>query len=93
MVVCIFANKYTKESSMAEVPKKKITLAGLKNAFKLYSYIKPYRVEYGWGMFFLLGSSISSLAFPKLLGELVNSGNAGNLSNDLNRIGILLIIT
>jgi ABC-type multidrug transport system fused ATPase/permease subunit len=78
---------------MAEVPKKKITLEGLKNAFKLYSYIKPYRVEYGWGMFFLLGSSISSLAFPKLLGELVNSGNAGNLSNDLNRIGLLLVIT
>lgn len=78
---------------MAEVPKKKITLEGLKNAFKLYSYIKPYRVEYAWGMFFLLGSSISSLAFPKLLGELVNSGNSGNLSHDLNRIGILLVIT
>lgn len=78
---------------MVEVPKKKITLEGLKNAFKLYSYIKPYRAEYAWGMFFLLGSSIFSLAFPKLLGELVNSGNAGNLSNDLNRIGILLVIT
>ncbi len=78
---------------MVEVPKKKITLGGLKNAFKLYSYIKPFRIEYAWGMFFLLGSSISSLAFPKLLGELVNSGNAGNLSNDLNRIGLLLVAT
>jgi ABC-type multidrug transport system fused ATPase/permease subunit len=78
---------------MAEVPKKKITLEGLKNALKLYSYIKPFRVEYAWGMFFLLGSSIASLAFPKLLGELVNSGNVGNLSNDLNRIGILLVAT
>lgn len=78
---------------MAEVPKKKITLKGLKNAFKLYSYIKPYRVEYAWGMFFLMGSSIASLAFPKLLGELVNSGNSGNLSHDLNRIAVLLIIT
>ena len=44
-------------------------------------------------MFFLLGSSIASLAFPKLLGELVNSGNIGNLSNDLNRIGLLLVAT
>ena len=78
---------------MVEVPKKKITLEGLKNAFKLYSYIKPYRVEYAWGMFFLMGSSIASLAFPKLLGELVNSGNSGNLSHDLNRIALLLIIT
>jgi ABC-type multidrug transport system fused ATPase/permease subunit len=78
---------------MAEVPKKKITLEGLKNAFKLYSYIKPYRIEYAWGMFFLMGSSIASLAFPKLLGDLVDSGNKGNLSQDLNRIALLLIIT
>jgi len=78
---------------MVEVPKKKITLGGLKNALKLYSYIRPYRVEYAWGMFFLMGSSIASLAFPKLLGELVNSGNNGNLSEDLNRIALLLIVT
>lgn len=78
---------------MADVPKKKITIAGVRNAFKLYSFIKPFRVEYAWGMFFLLGSSIASLAFPKLLGELVNSGNIGNLSNDLNRIGLLLVAT
>jgi ABC-type multidrug transport system fused ATPase/permease subunit len=78
---------------MAEVQKKKITLEGLKNALRLYKYIKPYRVEYAWGMFFLMGSSIASLAFPKLLGELVNSGNNGNLSQDINRIAVLLIIT
>ncbi|HUX59047.1 MAG TPA: hypothetical protein VMV77_18900 [Bacteroidales bacterium] len=33
---------------MGEVPKKKITLEGLRNAFKLYNYIKPYRIEYAW---------------------------------------------
>jgi ABC-type multidrug transport system fused ATPase/permease subunit len=78
---------------MVEVPKKKITLEGLRNALKLYSYIKPYRVEYGWGLFFLLGSSLASLAFPKLLGELVNSGNKGNLTLDINHIALLLIVT
>ena len=78
---------------MVEVPKKKITLEGLRNALKLYSYIKPYRVEYGWGIFFLLGSSLASLAFPKLLGELVNSGNKGNLTLDINHIALLLIVT
>jgi ABC-type multidrug transport system fused ATPase/permease subunit len=60
---------------MVEVPKKKITIKGLKNSFRLYRYIKPFRVEYAWGMFFLLGSSLASLAFPKLLGELVSSVN------------------
>ncbi len=93
MLFVIKVTKYTKESSMAEVPKKKITMEGLKNALKLYSYIKPYRVEYAWGMFFLMGSSLASLAFPKLLGELVDSGNKGNLANDLNHIAMLLVIT
>ncbi|MBK8884344.1 MAG: ATP-binding cassette domain-containing protein [Bacteroidales bacterium] len=78
---------------MVEVPKKKITIAGLKNAFKLYSYIKPFRIEYAWGIFFLLGSSLASLAFPKLLGELVDSGNRGSLSQDLNHVALLLVIT
>jgi ABC-type multidrug transport system fused ATPase/permease subunit len=78
---------------MDEISKKKITLEGLKNAFKLYSYIKPYRIEYGWGIFFLLGSSLASLAFPKLLGELVDSGNKGYLAQNLNNIALLLIVT
>jgi ABC-type multidrug transport system fused ATPase/permease subunit len=78
---------------MAEIQKKKITLEGLKNAFKLYSYIKPFRTEYAWGLFFLLGSSIASLVFPKLLGELVNSGNKGNLSHEIDRIALLLVAT
>jgi ABC-type multidrug transport system fused ATPase/permease subunit len=77
---------------MADIPRKKITVKGLKNAFRLYSYIRPYSVEYAGGMFFLLGSSLASLAFPKLLGDLVNSGNEGNLSNELGRIAILIMV-
>lgn len=75
----------------AEVPKKKITLTGLKNAFKLYRYIRPYSIEFGAGMFFLFGGSLASLAFPKLLGELVSKGNAGNLSESLNTIALWLV--
>jgi ABC-type multidrug transport system fused ATPase/permease subunit len=76
---------------MVEIPKKKITVEGLKKAFRLYRYIKPYSGEYALGMFFLLGSSIASLAFPKLLGDLVGSGNKGNLPVDINRIALLLL--
>ncbi len=77
-------------TSSYEVPKKKITASGLRNAFKLYSYIRPYRATYILGLFFLFGSSVTNLAFPKLLGDLVNSGNEGNLGQDLNRIALLL---
>jgi len=79
-----------KEGTMSEVPKKKITRAGLKNAFKLYKYIKPYRKEYIFGMFFLMGSSLANLAFPKLLGDLVNSGNEGLLGENITRIALIL---
>jgi ABC-type multidrug transport system fused ATPase/permease subunit len=74
-----------------EVPKKKITITGLGNALKLYRYIRPFRVEFGVGLFFLFGGSLASLAFPKLLGDLVNSGTQGNLAESINRIALLLV--
>lgn len=77
---------------MSEVEKKKITRDGLRNAFKLYRYLKPFRREYGIGMIFLLGSSLASLAFPKLLGELVNSGNKVAMTYTLNEIALLLVV-
>lgn len=75
---------------MIEVEKKKITKEGLKNAFKLYRYLKPFQKEYYLGMVFLLGSSIASLIFPKLLGDLVNSGNNEIAARSLNQIALLL---
>jgi len=74
-----------------EVPKKKITLPGLRKLFRLYSYIRPYKYEYALGLLFLVGSSSASLAFPKLLGELVDLGNQGKLAQEINRIALLLI--
>jgi hypothetical protein len=35
-----------------EVPKKKITLPGLRKLFKLYSYIKPYKYRICTGITF-----------------------------------------
>lgn len=74
----------------SDVPKKKITFAGIREALRLYKYIKPYGGKYILGLFFLFGSSLANLAFPKLLGDLVNSGNAGNLAADINRIALIL---
>lgn len=76
---------------MTEPKKTKITRAGLSNAFKLYKYIKPFRVEYAFGMFFLFGSSLASLAFPQLLGDLVGAGNTSKLVENINRIALMLV--
>ncbi|NTW25339.1 MAG: ATP-binding cassette domain-containing protein [Lentimicrobium sp.] len=74
-----------------EALKRKITLPGLRRLFNLYRFIKPYRWEYSLGLLFLLGSSGASLVFPKLLGELVDYGNKGNLGQEINRIAVILI--
>ena len=75
---------------MKEHKKAKLSKSGIAKTFKLYKYIKPFRVEYIIGMFFLLGSSLANLAFPKLLGDLVNSGSEGRLGDDINRIALIL---
>jgi ABC transporter fused permease/ATP-binding protein len=71
---------------------RRITLSGLRRLFKLYRYLKPYKWEFGLGLLFLLGSSTASLAFPKLLGELVDYGNQGMLGEHINRIALILIV-
>jgi len=78
--------------SKSDITKKKITLSGLREALRLYKYIKPYGGKYILGLIFLLGSSLASLAFPKLLGDLVNSGDAGRMAEDINRIALLLAL-
>jgi len=75
---------------MSEVEKKKITRDGLRNAFKLFKYIKPFQGEYYIGLFFLLGSTTTSLIFPKLLGDLVNAANKEAVSQSMNEVALLL---
>ena len=71
--------------------KKKITREGFLKVLKLFYYVKPYRIEYAIGMFFLLGGSLANLAFPKLLGDLVDAGNKGSLAGEINHIIVLLL--
>lgn len=76
-----------------ETPKKKrLNLASLKQLFKLYKYIKPYRGQFALGLLFLLGSALANLAFPKLLGQLVNDAQSENLVNTLNQTAGLLLL-
>ena len=76
----------------SNVPKGKFNKSGIVSAMRLYKYIKPYRGQYFLGIFFLLGSSLASLAFPKLLGDLVNSGNNTTLGQNLNQTAILIAV-
>ena len=81
----------TERIRKSDIPKKKITLGGLRNAMQLYRFIKPYRVPYFLGLFFLLGSSLANLAFPKLLGDLVDAGDMGNLADKISHIALIIV--
>ncbi len=65
--------------------------SGLKEMLKLYRYLKPYRGRFALGLFFLLISTGASLMFPKLLGDMVDLGNRGKLTQEISRTGLLLI--
>lgn len=68
----------------------KITFLSIRKALRLYQYAKPYRWQFGLGLLMLLLSTSASLAFPKLLGELVDAGHKDVLLQQLDRIGLLL---
>ncbi|KAA2238462.1 ATP-binding cassette domain-containing protein [Chitinophaga agrisoli] len=71
--------------------KKGVSLRTLKKTLRLYKYVRPYWPEFSVGMLFLFISSLAGLAFPKLLGELVDSSAKGHLMQDISRLGWLLV--
>jgi ABC transporter fused permease/ATP-binding protein len=60
---------------------------------RIFSYLKPYSVSFGLGLFFLLLSSLTLLAFPALTGKLVDAatGESSWLVNDINQIALILL--
>ncbi|SKD08745.1 ABC-type multidrug transport system, ATPase and permease component [Chitinophaga ginsengisegetis] len=71
--------------------KQPIKVAALKKTFRLFRYVKPYWPEFSLGLVFLLISSLAGLAFPKLLGNLVDPKSNEHLFNGMNKAGVLLI--
>ena len=69
-------------------PKKPITWRGLQRIARLYPYLKPYRGEFSVGLLFLLASSASNLAFPGLLGQLVDATSTD--PSKINQLALLL---
>jgi ABC-type multidrug transport system fused ATPase/permease subunit len=75
-----------------EEKKKRKAGSGLRELFKLYRFLRPYRLKFILGMFFLLISSGASLMFPKFLGNMVDLGNQGKLLSEITRTGGILML-
>jgi len=74
--------------------KKPIRAAALKRTLRLYKYVKPYWPAFSLGLLFLFITSLANLAFPKLLGELVDAASGRQVLADphkINQTGLLLL--
>nr|NQU92948.1 ATP-binding cassette domain-containing protein [Bacteroidota bacterium] len=79
------------DTSLREPPKKKVTKEGVKRLLRLFSFIKPQRYTFFGGLFFLVLSSLVTLVFPMLMGDLLDSAQSKSLDK-INRIGLTLMI-
>ncbi len=66
-----------------------------------FAFIKPYRIAFAFGIFFLLLSSITSMLFPYLIGQLLGQDPPGatpspdtfiDLSNTNTLVKVLLLV-
>lgn len=70
--------------------KKRLSKTSIKKAMRIFRFIKPFKTPFFIGVFVLLISSIITMAFPKVLGELIDSVNAED-ANTVNTFTLLLI--
>lgn len=82
--------RHGKISTERDTPKKKVTRQGIKRLVRLFRFVKPQQGTFAIGLIFLLLSSLATLVFPMLLGDLLDSANTGSMDS-INRIGIILL--
>lgn len=61
-----------------ETPKAKLNKENFKQALLIFAYIKPYRWKFTAGLIFIALSSVTTMAFPYLLKQLIDSANQLN---------------
>lgn len=58
-------------------PRAKINRETLREALILFTYIKPYRSQFLWGMVFIAISSFTTSLFPLFLGKMIDAASPG----------------
>jgi ABC transporter fused permease/ATP-binding protein len=81
-----------RNNSSEDLPKAKLTKTSLQKATRLFSYLKPDKGKYIAGLIFLALTSATALAFPMLIGELVNGAKDSTTSESINTRAILLML-
>lgn len=58
-----------------DIPKAKLTWENLRESLLIFSYVKPYIGKFITGLIFIALSSLTTMAFPYLLKQLINSAS------------------
>src|SRR4051812_44755234 len=74
-----------------DLPKAKINASTLNRAALLFKFGGAHRWKFYLGLFFLLLTSATALAFPKLIGMLVDCAKTKDLAG-ANRIALTLVV-
>lgn len=74
-----------------ELPKAKINKQTLKKALTLFKYLKPYKVKFSLGIFFLVITTLASLAFPKAMGSLIDAATLAKGYSNINTVALVLM--
>ena len=82
--------KKTKKKLKIMTMKKRFSKEATKKAMRVFRFIKPFKVPFIFGLLVLLVSSVITMAFPKVLGDLIDSVNADD-ANTVNTFTLLLV--
>lgn len=74
-----------------DLPKSKITTSSINKAALIFKYAGNHRWKFYVGLVFLLFTGATALAFPKLMGMLIDSVKSGSY-DQANNIALLLIV-
>ena len=66
-------------------------MSTIKRASRLFGFLKPHKLEFSIGLIFLLLSTLTSLIFPALMGNLVDAANE-SVVNNINQIALWLLL-
>jgi ABC-type multidrug transport system fused ATPase/permease subunit len=75
---------------VARKKREKISKESMKKAIRVFRFIKPFRITFAFGMLVLIVSSVVMMAFPKVLGDLIDSANTSD-GTTVNETTIILI--
>ena len=75
-----------------ESTRPKLTRESLREALRIFEYIRPYRWQFAFGLVLLFLGSTVFLVFPKIIGKMLDVAQGkASTSLDLKQIGFWLI--